>query len=1535
MHNRQVSFPRILMLDSSPLGETSATGQLKTVFLGDWPVQNFLQVWERSDGFTPPSLHFLRMGETRKESQQANRTNEQLLSVCRQFSPDVIYFRLVASPLMIAFAEKVIDILGKPVVTHVMDDWPESLREDDPDGFVLMDAAVRRAFARSVNRLSICDAMSTEYRTRYGYDFIPLANGVDISEYPEKPWSERPPVSSENPFTFRYIGGLADDMTYSSVCGIANLVSRMQLTRPIRFEIYTMNWFRQKAEAKLGGLPGVHIFGSVEGTDAYRHLLQDADALVIAYNFDDDSIRHVRLSMANKMPECLASGTPLLAFGPQEVATIDYLSRTDCAVIVTVDEEHALQQAVSSLVDDQAYCREIANRARDFVAHRHSKYRVQKDFLQVVRDTAEKQTRPPQTPLVFPYDRTRKAHLDETMVVARLIAEQAPNNSTMIDVGAHFGTALKPFLDKGWRILAFEPDENNRAQLLQMLEGHPYKENVSVDIRALSNVHEENAVFYRSNESTGISGLSAFHETHKAGNTVDITTLTNVLESRQLEDIQFLKIDTEGYDLNVLRGFPWDSIKPAIIECEFEDSKTVPLGYTYHDLATYLVELGYTVYVSEWHPIIRYGIRHDWHLFNRYPCELSDSKAWGNLIAFRDTIDEIELLSAIHEELDFGQPLVSPGQKGSGKFNLISHGNVLQKDEAYQLSSPGNERYLACVFPQAVDAGEALSATIDLHVSGSCKLNVMLCRNGYEAFESSSKELELTNGSHSIEVNHLFKQAHDSVRIQIGSNDNTVWVSNLVPGLVSPETGRQDEECSNEPVVSPEPKFRKTQFTAKRNRQRSSSLRLSLVTPSLNQSKYLSSMLESVEGQTIQAFEHLIYDAGSTDGSIEKFENYEKTNPYARLHVGRDSSQTNAINLGFTECRGDIIAWLNTDDRYVSPVVFERVLKFFGSHPEVDVVYGRGNFVDTEGNLLRDAYIHSDATQLEDKFTHSVGILQPSLFMRRAVFDSVGPLNEDLHYCMDYEYWIRVAQTGHDFSFIDEVFSEAILHSESKTGGQRAAQLLETAQVCQSQYGFVSIEWIKHLADMELAGADGILVQSDRDSPEQVRKVESYFLQFNADQKALAAIWSRSNYPVTQKTLEYALEHGLGRDTYVVTAFNSKFFHEGLTLIAELHKQTKPPPAILVYDLGLTIDERSILAGLKDVCVLTFPHESNVYFDGYFTARTYGFKSYIVWRIGELVAKGTTILWIDAGIAPVHDIKPIIEIIHREDIFLVNHDDVWDKHQFWNITFATDACIKVMDASNAELVAPHIRAGILGYKVGGKFHQLFRDAYGYSLESDAICGEKHPVDQRVTPADFAANEMMISALNDVEYCSHLPRKEMRRLFGYFGHRHDQSIVSILAARYSAPVQSAKRYCLRYKDSSELSKVNWNTSFMEANGVFEYQIDSEYLSDGAICIQHRGLYKNHQGLRFQGLRKPRAIIMGNGPSIKGFDFHRLKDFDVFGMNAAYRYWDKINWYPQYYSCLDIVVGLSHAKEIKTDRKSRSIWNSVIPVARKPD
>lgn len=216
------------------------------------------------------------------------------------------------------------------------------------------------------------------------------------------------------------------------------------------------------------------------------------------------------------------------------------------------------------------------------------------------------------------------------------------HTGTMVDVGAHLGGSLAPFARSGWRVIAFEPDSENRSKLLNEF-GH--LANVIVDPRGLSNSVSEGATLYKSKVSSGISGLSAFHHTHVAGETIDVTTLELACREHRISRIDFLKIDTEGFDLFVLKGLAWNALSPLFILCEFEDAKTVPLGYTFHDLADYLVSLEYRLIVSEWYPIERYGEQHSWRCFNTYPCQLQDSRAWGNIFAVREADHYTALLS--------------------------------------------------------------------------------------------------------------------------------------------------------------------------------------------------------------------------------------------------------------------------------------------------------------------------------------------------------------------------------------------------------------------------------------------------------------------------------------------------------------------------------------------------------------------------------------------------------------------------------------------------------------------------------------------------------------------------------------------------------------------------------------------------------------------------------------------------------------------------------------------------------------------------
>lgn len=203
--------------------------------------------------------------------------------------------------------------------------------------------------------------------------------------------------------------------------------------------------------------------------------------------------------------------------------------------------------------------------------------------------------------------------VDEVGIAFRILTVRK-SKGIMLDVGAHHGFALSAFAEKGWEVFAFEPDSENRKKLLERVGEMP---NVKVDARAVSNKDGEKMTLFKSEISSGITSLASFHESHLPSEEVELVTLATVLEQYKLSGsvIDFLKIDTEGYDLPVLQGMPWEKQRPTFIVCEFEDNKTKKLGYTFHDLAGFLQSKGYKVIVSEWYPIEEYGKQHKWSRF--------------------------------------------------------------------------------------------------------------------------------------------------------------------------------------------------------------------------------------------------------------------------------------------------------------------------------------------------------------------------------------------------------------------------------------------------------------------------------------------------------------------------------------------------------------------------------------------------------------------------------------------------------------------------------------------------------------------------------------------------------------------------------------------------------------------------------------------------------------------------------------------------------------------------------------------------------
>jgi glycosyltransferase involved in cell wall biosynthesis len=215
---------------------------------------------------------------------------------------------------------------------------------------------------------------------------------------------------------------------------------------------------------------------------------------------------------------------------------------------------------------------------------------------------------------------------------------------------------------------------------------------------------------------------------------------------------------------------------------------------------------------------------------------------------------------------------------------------------------------------------------------------------------------------------------------------------------------------------------------------------ISVVTPSFNQAAYLERTIRSVLEQDYPHVEYLVLDGGSTDGSVDIIRRYADRLAY--WTSGPDAGQAAAINTGWARASGDILAWLNSDDYYL-PGTLAFVADVFAGHPDAPMVYGTCDFVDSDGRPFARVGSLFNARSL--RRGHQM-IPQPSSFIRRTALERAGPLDESLHYSMDYELFLRIAAVGEP-AFVDRPLAAFTVHPDAKTTRDRRLARLETLEV--------------------------------------------------------------------------------------------------------------------------------------------------------------------------------------------------------------------------------------------------------------------------------------------------------------------------------------------------------------------------------------------------------------------------------------------------------------------------------------------------------
>ena len=202
---------------------------------------------------------------------------------------------------------------------------------------------------------------------------------------------------------------------------------------------------------------------------------------------------------------------------------------------------------------------------------------------------------------------------------------------------------------------------------------------------------------------------------------------------------------------------------------------------------------------------------------------------------------------------------------------------------------------------------------------------------------------------------------------------------------------------------------------------------VTIITPSFNQAPYLEETINSVLSQTYPHIEYIIMDGGSTDGSVEIIKRYQ--NKLAYWVSEKDRGQTDAINKGFARAKGEVLAWINSDDT-LRPNAVEEAVRFLNDNPDIGLVYGDTHYIDEHSKVIgRFPAAQTDLARLRRGYVH---IPQQASFFRKSIWDQIGPLDPEFFFAMDYDLWVRIAGKA-EIRYLPRWWANFRLHRGAKS----------------------------------------------------------------------------------------------------------------------------------------------------------------------------------------------------------------------------------------------------------------------------------------------------------------------------------------------------------------------------------------------------------------------------------------------------------------------------------------------------------------------
>ncbi|HRL75892.1 MAG TPA: glycosyltransferase family 2 protein [Candidatus Accumulibacter phosphatis] len=235
---------------------------------------------------------------------------------------------------------------------------------------------------------------------------------------------------------------------------------------------------------------------------------------------------------------------------------------------------------------------------------------------------------------------------------------------------------------------------------------------------------------------------------------------------------------------------------------------------------------------------------------------------------------------------------------------------------------------------------------------------------------------------------------------------------------------------------------------------------VSVLMPSLNQGKFIEAAARSVLQQDYPAIELVVADGGSTDGTLGTLQRLSREfGDRLRWHSALDSGPANAVNKALVRARGGIVGWLNSDDLYTPGAIAAAVARLQADQ-SLAMVFGEAEHIDESGRILA-RYPTLPATTPVAAFQDGCFICQPSVFIRRSVFDQIGELDETLATAFDFDLWLRIflAFPGR-IAHLPKVQAQSRLHAACITRRMRRTIASDGVRVLARHLGAADPHWL-------------------------------------------------------------------------------------------------------------------------------------------------------------------------------------------------------------------------------------------------------------------------------------------------------------------------------------------------------------------------------------------------------------------------------------------------------------------------------------------